>query len=123
MHLCLLFAHSLTQDVLIYNRNARSSRRLCNTAAVVAAVEARGLSVAYTEVPASACEQVAALSQPLRFLITPHGAHEARRKRAVPKRVQPLTLCVGEPLCHLAKRHGHRGHAQLDGHSNLQPAG
>ena len=108
--------------MLIYNRNARSSRRLCNTAAVAAAVKARGLSVAYMDVPASACEQVAALSQPLRFLITPHGAHEARRKRAVLKRVQPLTLCLGEPLCYVAKRHCHRGYAPLDGHPNLQPA-
>jgi hypothetical protein len=71
------------QDVLIYNRNARSTRRLCNVDAVVAALDARGLSHAYVDVPSSACEQLAALSPPRRFVITPHGAHEARMQHAV----------------------------------------
>ena len=68
------------QDVLIYNRDARSTRRLCNLEAVMGALEARGLTHAYAEIPGGACEQVAALAQPYRFIITPHGAHEARMR-------------------------------------------
>ena len=80
--------------MLIYNRHARSTRRLCNLAAVTAALEARGLSHAYADVPASACEQVAALAQPHRFVITPHGAHEARACSASSGRA--LTRACGQ---------------------------
>lgn len=75
----LLTAHACArcpQDVLIYNRNAASTRRLCNLAEVGAALSARGLTYEYRDVPSGACEQLAALAAPRRFVITPHGAHE-----------------------------------------------
>jgi len=81
-------ARALTraQDVLIYNRDARSTRRLCNLGEVQAALAARGLTHTYLDIPPSACAQVAALAAPRRFIITPHGAHEARRRRARARR-------------------------------------
>ena len=62
--------------MLIYNRHARSTRRLCNLDAVRHALEARGLTHEYVDVPAGACAQIATLAAPRRFIITPHGAHE-----------------------------------------------
>jgi hypothetical protein len=62
--------------VLIYNRNSLSTRRLCNLDAVRAALSARGLTHEYVDVPQGACAQIAVLSAPRQFIITPHGAHE-----------------------------------------------
>jgi hypothetical protein len=62
--------------VLIYNRHPQSTRRLCNLDEVVGALEARGLSHTYSDVPSSACHQLAVLAAPRKFTITPHGAHE-----------------------------------------------
>jgi len=62
--------------VLIFNRNSRSTRRICNLDDVIAALDARGLTHTYADVPPSACDQFAALSAPRKFVITPHGAHE-----------------------------------------------
>lgn len=61
---------------MIYNRHSRSTRRLCNLKDVVAALDARGLTHTYADVPSTACEQLAVLSARRRFVITPHGAHE-----------------------------------------------
>ena len=61
---------------MIYNRHPQSTRRLCNLDEVVGALEARGLSHTYADVPSTACHQLAVLSAPRKFVITPHGAHE-----------------------------------------------
>jgi SAM-dependent methyltransferase len=78
--LTLLFPYP-AQDVLIFNRRPESTRRLCDLQPVTDLLAARGLTWQYAEVPKGACEQVAVLSQPRRFVITPHGAHEARAAR------------------------------------------
>lgn len=62
--------------MLIYNRHPQSTRRLCNLDEVVTALEERGLTHTYADVPSTACHQLAALAAPRRFTITPHGAHE-----------------------------------------------
>jgi hypothetical protein len=107
------YALAGVQDVLIYNRHARSTRRLCNVDAVVAALTARGLSHEYVDVPSSACEQLAALSPPRRFVITPHGAHEARTRMTwhahdvARARADPSCACgAGESVWRVAKRDG-----------------
>ncbi len=64
--------------MLIYNRHSASTRRLCELQPVTELLAARGLTWEYAEVPKGACDQVAALSKPRRFIITPHGAHEVR---------------------------------------------
>ena len=62
--------------MLIYNRHAGSTRRLCALDDVYALLRGRGLTWEYVDVPSGACAQVAALAAPRRFVITPHGAHE-----------------------------------------------
>jgi len=70
--------------VLVYNRHAGSTRRLCALDGVYALLRARGLTWEYLDVPSSACAQVAALSAPRRFVLTPHGAHEVNLFAAWP---------------------------------------
>ena len=60
----------------MYNRHAGSTRRLCALDGVYALLRERGLTWEYADVPPGACAQVAALSAPRRFVLTPHGAHE-----------------------------------------------
>jgi hypothetical protein len=70
--------------VLVYNRHAGSTRRLCALDGVYRLLRERGLTWEYTDVPAGACAQVAALSSPRRFVLTPHGAHEVNLFAAWP---------------------------------------